>query len=292
MTIRNYTFFSPNGTEFPVSANADAKLYMMMAGNDYSQFMIRHWSAPTLTGLNKVYTNTSILLGGRYFELNNEPVVLNANTVNYIHANIDPSNVANPVTISVETSINSNSNDINSGNGVIKRLVDIVTTDATKVLKSETPEQSRNLEQVNASGVNVKSLDVTGGTNEAQAVTGFKLPYCQNGSRVRRVGNFCWIENNFAASQVVSGTPLPNGKYAVEKVPDGYKPAYRIDIFIETRSATDGQRRGRMTLIPDGRITDFATQNGGFKNTVDAMFVSTGMWYTTDPFPVQDIKKE
>ncbi len=152
MTIRNYTFFSPNGTEFPVSANADAKLYMMMAGNDYSQFMIRHWSEPTLTGLNKVYSDTSILLGGRYFELNNEPVVLNANTVNYIHANIDPSNVTEPVTLSVETSTNSNSNDINSGNGVIKRLVDIVTTDATKVIKSETPEQSRGFENVNVSG--------------------------------------------------------------------------------------------------------------------------------------------
>lgn len=152
MTIRNYTFFSPEGTEFPVTANSDAKLYMLMAGNDYSQFIIRHWSEPTLTGLNKVYTDTSVLLGGRYFELNGEPVPLNANVTNYIHANIDPSNVTTPVTISVETSNNSNSSDINSGNGVIKRLIDIVTTDATKVIKSETPQQSRNFDNVLANG--------------------------------------------------------------------------------------------------------------------------------------------
>lgn len=152
MTIRNYTFFSPEGTEFPVTANSDAKLYMLMAGNDYSQFIIRHWSEPTLTGLNKVYTDTSVLLGGRYFELNGEPVSLNANAINYIHANIDPSSVNEPVTISVETSNNSNSNDINSGNGVIKRLIDIVTTDATQVIKSETPEQVRGFEKINANG--------------------------------------------------------------------------------------------------------------------------------------------
>lgn len=165
MTIRNYTFFSPNGTEFPVTANSDAKLYMLLAGNDYSQFIIKHWSEPTLTGLNKIYADTSVLLGGRYFELNNEPVSLSANSVNYIHANIDPSNVQNPVTLSVETSINSNSNDINSGNGVIKRLIDIVTTDATKVTKSETPEQYRNFDRINSNSISVNDISLKGSLN-------------------------------------------------------------------------------------------------------------------------------
>ena len=27
MTIKNFTFFSPNGTEFPVGSNNDGKLY-------------------------------------------------------------------------------------------------------------------------------------------------------------------------------------------------------------------------------------------------------------------------
>lgn len=165
MTIRNYTFFSPNGTEFPVTANSDAKLYMLLAGNDYSQFIIKHWSEPTLTGLNKIYADTSVLLGGRYFELNNEPVGLKPNSINYIHANVDPSNVQNPVTLSVETSINSNSNDINSGNGVIKRLIDIVTTDATKVTKSETPEQYRNFDRINSNSISVNDITVNGSLN-------------------------------------------------------------------------------------------------------------------------------
>ena len=30
MTIKNFTFFSPNGTEFPVGSNNDGKLYMML----------------------------------------------------------------------------------------------------------------------------------------------------------------------------------------------------------------------------------------------------------------------
>lgn len=141
MTIRNYTFFSPKGTEFPVTANSDAKLYMLLSNKDYSQFLIRHWSEPVLTGLNKIYTDTSVLIGGRYFELNQENVSLKANSVNYIHANVDPSNISNPVTLSVETANNSNKNDINSGNGVLKHIIDIITTDATKVTKSETPEQ-------------------------------------------------------------------------------------------------------------------------------------------------------
>lgn len=143
MTIRNYTFFSPNGTEFPVSANADAKLYLMLSNRDYSQVIVKHWENPTDTSLNRIYNNTSVLLGGRYFELSDEPVQLASNSINFIHANVDPSNLNTPVTITVETANNSNSNDINIGNGVIKHVIDIVTTDATKVTKSETPIQEQ-----------------------------------------------------------------------------------------------------------------------------------------------------
>lgn len=291
MTIRNYTFFSPNGTEFPVSANADAKLYMMMAGNDYSQFMIRHWSEPTLTGLNKVYSDTSILLGGRYFELNNEPVVLNANTVNYIHANIDPSNVTNPVTISVETSINSNSNDINIGNGVIKRLVDIVTTDATKVIKSETPEQSRGFDTVNSNKEVVKSLTVSDSISEPSATTQWKLPYCNNnGSRLTRVGNLVIAEGTWSAGYVKpAGALVSGGSYPVETVPVGYRPWQTKDITFSLRTARNGLKLGRLQLLPDGRMSDMFLFNEGFRSTADAMmFGDSAMWITKDPFPTKD----
>lgn len=144
MTIRNYTFFSPNGTEFPVSANADAKLYMMLANQDYSQFKLNHWAEPTNTGLNRLYNNTSILLGGRYFELSGEPVQLIPNSTNYIHANIDPSNTLNPVTLSVEPSINQNTVDINNGTGIIKHVIETLVTDATKVTKVTVADQTQN----------------------------------------------------------------------------------------------------------------------------------------------------
>ena len=211
MTIRNYTFFSPNGTEFPVTANSDAKLYMLLAGNDYSQFIIKHWSEPTLTGLNKIYADTSVLLGGRYFELNNEPVSLNANSVNYIHANIDPSNVQNPVTLSVETSINSNSNDINSGNGVIKRLIDIVTTDATKVTKSETPEQYRNFDSINSNNISVNNISLKGSLDvptkklTVQTTNGLILQFTKKNNDLVIV-QFFGVVTATASGKIMGGT--------------------------------------------------------------------------------------
>lgn len=69
MTIQNYTFFSPNGTEFPVSANADGKLYQILTGMELDGFRRRDWEQPIDTALNRQYVNTSLVVGGRYFEL-------------------------------------------------------------------------------------------------------------------------------------------------------------------------------------------------------------------------------
>lgn len=148
MTIKKFTFFSPNGTEFPVSANADAKLYMLLSEKDYSQFLIRHWETPINTALNRIYTNTSLLVGGRYFELYNEAVALKSNTTNFVHANIDISNLTNPVTISVETSDNSNKVDINTGVGVLKKCIEVVETNATGVSAVTKPSGSSILEKI------------------------------------------------------------------------------------------------------------------------------------------------
>lgn len=266
MTIRNYTFFSPNGTEFPVSANADAKLYMLMAGNDYSQFIIKHWSEPTLTGLNKVYTDTSVLLGGRYFELNGEPVPLNANAINYIHANIDPSNVTIPVTISVETSINSNSNDINSGNGVIKRLIDIVTTDATKVTKSQTPEQGRNFDRITTGNVQ-QTLPV----NKSIAVGWGKT------LNFTRVGNVVTVTGE---GTFTSNMPQTAWQRADEKIPVGFRPVARQTI---RSSAIVNERKYMWTRFnTDGSIQHW--QNGSIV-VADTIVTNGTSWVTIDPFP-------
>ncbi len=152
MTIKNFTFFSPNSTEFPVGSNNDAKLYMMLTGMDYGTIRRKDWERPSNIALNVQYTNTSIIAGGRYFELLNETVALKANSVNYIHANIDLTQTTSPVNLSAETINNSNRTDINNDSGVLKVLIDIITTSATGVIRTEKPKQVTSLDEVTLSG--------------------------------------------------------------------------------------------------------------------------------------------
>lgn len=153
MTIQNYTFFSPTGTEFPVSSNADGKLYMMLSGMGLNSYKRKDWKIPINTALNRQYTNTSIVLGGRYFELKNEVVNLNPSGVNYVHANIDLTLATAPVSLSVEAQDNSNATDINNGAGVLKKVIDIVTTDTMGVTKTEVPKQVISFDQVEANQI-------------------------------------------------------------------------------------------------------------------------------------------
>lgn len=290
MTIRNYTFFSPNGTEFPVTANSDAKLYMLLAGNDYSQFIIKHWSEPVKTGLNKIYADTSVLLGGRYFELNNEPVSLSANSVNYIHANIDPSNIIKPVTLTTETANNSNSININSGNGIIKHLIDIVTTDATSITKSEAPEQGRNFNAINALKSNIKTLDVSDNVDLPVATTPFKMPYMNNdGSRLVRTGNFVILDGTFTSpiNKGAGSLISPNDFAGSETIPLGYRPIQAKDICFYNLWGYNGEKSGRVKITTDGRFTDMYLFNNGINTTNKWMF-DGACWMTTEPFPTKD----
>lgn len=158
MTINNFTFFSPNGTEFPVGSNNDAKLYMMLTGMDYGTIRRKDWTSPLNTALNVQYTNTSIVAGGRYFELSNETVALKADSVNYIHANINLSQTSRPVSLSAETVDNSNKVDLNNNSGVLKVLIDIRTTNATGVIKSEIPKLVTTLDEINANFIKINGL--------------------------------------------------------------------------------------------------------------------------------------
>ena len=148
MTIKNYTFFSPSGTEFPVSATADRRLYLMLGGMDYNTFKMQHWTAPTNTGLNRIYTDTSFVLAGAYFELKAHTVTLNANTTNFVHANIDLSNITSPVFLTIENTDNSNSIDINTKTGIIKRCVEVVTTNGTSVVTTTQKTQKVTFDAV------------------------------------------------------------------------------------------------------------------------------------------------
>lgn len=171
MTIKNFTFFSPNGTEFPVGSNNDGKLYMMLTGMDYGTIRRKDWSSPSNTALNVQYTNTSIIAGGRYFELLNETVALKANSVNYIHANIDLTQTTSPVNLSAETINNSNRTDINNNSGVLKVLIDIITTSATGVIKAEKPKQVTSLDEVTANNV-IAENNITTNTLIVKGVKG------------------------------------------------------------------------------------------------------------------------
>lgn len=162
MTIKNFTFFSPNGTEFPVGSNNDGKLYMMLTGMDYKTIRRKDWSNPITTALNIQYVNTSIIAGGRYFELLNETIALTANAVNYIHANIDLTKTTNPVSLSAETSNNSNNVDINNSSGVLKVCFDIVTTSSIGVTSIKPIAQTSTLDIINSNSISVNDINLSG----------------------------------------------------------------------------------------------------------------------------------
>ena len=107
MTIKNYTFFSPSGTEFPISATADRRLYLMLGGMNYADYKMKHWVQPVNSGFNRIYKDTSFIIAGAYFELKEQAVVVSANSNSYVHINIDLSNVSAPVFITVENQDNS-----------------------------------------------------------------------------------------------------------------------------------------------------------------------------------------
>lgn len=134
MTIYPYTFASIDGANFPIGADNDGRLYQILA-NKMKNGDIRRFdfSTPVNTALNRQYTGTGILAGGRYFELINEQVVLTANTTNYITLNIDLSNAKNPITISNESSDLSNTIDINSGSGILRICFETIITSASSV---------------------------------------------------------------------------------------------------------------------------------------------------------------
>lgn len=168
MTIKNYTFFSPNGTEFPVGSNNDGKMYMMLTGMGYGTIRRKDWVAPVNTALNIQYVNTSIVAGGRYFELVNHPVSLQPNITNYIHANIDLTQVNAPVSISAEAVDNSNQVDLNNDSGVFKVVIDMVVTDGQGVVDTEMPKQVTTLDEVTANTVKVGDLPVFPGYSSGQ----------------------------------------------------------------------------------------------------------------------------
>ena len=252
MTIKNYTFLSPSGTEFPVSATADRRLYLMLGEMNYSDIKMKNWVDPINTALNRVYGDTSFVLGGAYFEVQNHAVTLNANTTNFIHVNIDLSNVSAPVSISVETSDNSNTIDINTNSGVLKRCFEIVTTSGSAVTSA-------------------RSNLVMGEQKSRQ----FNLSYGIT-AYVTRIGNMVEL---MVSSQ--AGTVIPTGvRDSGNSFPTGYRPHGMFRMPLVRRDT------GASTMIvssPTGTVQ--LVNYTGSSIPITAYMEGTAFFFTDDPMP-------
>ena len=206
MTIKNFTFFSPNGTEFPVGSNNDGKLYMMLTGMDYGTIRRKDWSSPLNTALNVQYTNTSIVAGGRYFELLNETVALKGDAVNYIHANIDLTQTTNPVSLSAETANNSNRVDINNGSGVLKVCFDVIVTSGVGVTSTQPIVQTSILDSISVNDISLKgSIDFPAQTLTVETGNGLQLQLTKKNNDLVIVRFFGSV-TNIKTGWMMSGT--------------------------------------------------------------------------------------
>ena len=207
MAINKYTFFSPNGNDFPVTANSDGKLYMMLTGLNYKDLRLKHWSAPLNTALNRVYVNTSLVIGGRYFELRDHSIQLSPAVTNYIHAVIDLSNTTEPVTITVEQSNTTNSVDINNASGVLKICFETITTSGSGITNVIPTTQVSNLEKVVMAD---QEIDTTNGSvNIGNGVT---CIWQKKGEivNIRWSGTLTTITNGSAFSNKAPSSIIPN----------------------------------------------------------------------------------
>lgn len=268
MTITNYTFFSPNGDDFPVTANADGKLYMMLTGMKYTDYRVKDWVAPIDSALNRVYTNTSLVVGGRYFELTGHAVTLKPSTTNFIHAVIDLANTTDPVTITVESSDTSTNIDINNNSGILKRCFDIVVTSGSAVTNSRRPKgQTTEVVDLNTSGVMTmgKIATLEQGTGYGRTAT------------LTRIGNLVTIYSEKRHSSAV-----PNGwnRNVATTLPVGWRPVTNTNLWQHDLSNASKytwllfQSSGQVDLYGAGSITasDYVISNANF-------------YITNDPFP-------
>ena len=237
MTIKNYTFLSPSGTEFPVSATADRRLYLMLGGMDYSAFKMNHWVSPTNTGLNRIYTDTSFILGGAYFELKAHTVTLNANTTNFVHVNIDLSNLTSPVFMTVENIDNSKGIDINTKSGVIKRCVEVVTTNGTSVVTTTQKAQKVTFDVLEANTIiqPIESVIIDLGWGMSVTLTKKNGMIFANGTTTPS-----------------SNAGATGGFNIGVKVPDGFRPRLNNEAIIKAQG--NNNQWGSYLVAADGNV--------------------------------------
>lgn len=208
MTITNYTFFSPNGDDFPVTANADGKLYMMLTGMNKGDFRRKDWADPINSALNRIYVNTSLVVGGRYFELKSESVTMFSETTNYIHAVIDLSDTSAPVTVTAEKTNTSNSVDINNGSGVLKVCFDIVVTSTSAITSVKSTTQTSAFDTITA---NNQSISTTSGSLVIGNGVTFNWQKKGDTVAVRWSGTLTTINGGVAFANKAPAQVIPDG---------------------------------------------------------------------------------
>lgn len=210
MTITNYTFFSPNGDDFPVTANADGKLYMMLTGMQKGDFRRKDWADPINSALNRIYVNTSLVVGGRYFELNSHSVTMYSESTNYIHAVIDLSDTSAPVTITAEKTNTSNNVDINNGSGILKVCFDIVVTSTSAIASATPTTQNSTFDKVIAKDQAIETESYTMAIGNGVSAS------------FQRKGEIINIRWSGSLTSINSGTAFAN-KAPVQMRPNGTK---------------------------------------------------------------------
>lgn len=311
MAITKFTFFSPNGNNYPVTANADAKLYMMLSGVDYTTFKRKNWKPMQTVGLTRTYVNTSFVVAGRYFELINEMITLNASSKNYIHVNIDLSTPLDPVKITVDTADKSNTIDINNDSGVYRRCFEIITTDGSGVVSAESIAQNNifdntqtntvNAVKVQADDINInnklttKNIGVTGG------VTTYNLTV-QNNTQTKTLtatgalgvgGSFNVNGKTTVKDITINGSSKTNGNHTTtgttetknlivtpETFADSW--AFSTPTFYDTLTGTSGSL-GYLTLFKSANVI-----HGAFSEDPTPSYISGGGaivgWITDNSF--------
>ena len=179
MTIKNYTFFSPNGNDFPVTADADAKLYMALGNLDYATFSRVDWSNPTQAGLTKTFVKSSFVVAGRFFQAENELVQLLASSTNFIHVVIDLSTPLSPVKFTAEITDNSNTIDINNLSGTYKCCIEKIITNGGSIISTEKIAQNRifdiaTIQKAVINTANLVNANITGDTKVKTITTSGK----------------------------------------------------------------------------------------------------------------------
>lgn len=258
MTITKYTFLSLNGNDFPVTSNSDGQLYQMLTGMKDGDYRIKDSTPPLNTALNRVYTNTSMVVGGRYFELKDHSITLKPAKTNFIHAVINIANIDDPVTITVEDANNSNTADVNNTSNILKVCFEIIATSGSDITNVTRTAQNTRLDELTVSG----SAQIDGKITRKYSARTFDFGYGVKAT-AEREGEIVTLSIYGANTAGI----LPSTTTMSETIPLGWRPRSQYTFQV----ACSGTSYAVYTLGSDGKITYNGNQvpiSNGFRATL------------------------